>query len=252
MSSKLTLIFVPGAWHTPDTWGKLTSALEAHQLKCASITLPTTLSDPTVNFSTDVKAVRDSILAETTQGRNVVVVVHSYGGAVGSSAINGLTQRQQDGTSGHVIGLFMIATGFVAPNMTFLDAFDGNPPPIWDLNYETGFVDITVDPRELFYHDLPEDEGNYWVGRLQKQALKALNEGAKDAHSGWKDVPVWYLSTVEDKALPVQAQRVFVQNAKDAGGDVTVREIASSHSPMLSKPAETAAVILEAVEAFTR
>jgi hypothetical protein len=38
--------------------------------------------------------------------------------------------------------------------------------------------------------------------------------------------------------------------AKDAGADVTLREITSSHSPMLSKPKETADFILDAVKVF--
>lgn len=253
MSSKPTLIFIHGSWHSPDTWGQVTSVIEAkHQLKCVSVALPSNLSDPTANFSSDVKAVRESILAETTQGRNVVVIVHSYGGAVGSSAIKGLTQHPKDDPSGHVIGYVMIATGFTVTNKTFLEGFDGKPPPIWDLDFKTGYVNITVDPRDLFYHDLPEEEGNYWVGRLQKQSLKALTEGAEDAYAGWKDVPVWYLATVEDHALPIEAQRFFVQGAKDAGADVTLREIETSHSPMLSKPEETVAVIMEAIAAFTR
>jgi hypothetical protein len=37
-----------------------------------------------------------------------------------------------------------------------------------------------------------------------------------------------------------------------AGGDITLKEIASSHSPMLSKPKETTDFILEAVAAFTK
>ena len=39
--------------------------------------------------------------------------------------------------------------------------------------------------------------------------------------------------------------------AKDAGGDMTMREIESSHSPKLSKLKETADFVTEAVAAFT-
>jgi len=102
----------------------------------------------------------------------------------------------------------------------------------------------------LFYHDLPKEEGEYWVTRLTKQSLKALMEGGEAVYSGWKDVPAWYLATTQDQALPVEAQRFFVQSAKEAGGDVTLREVESSHSPMLSKPQETVDFILEAVAAF--
>ncbi|KAM5344248.1 hypothetical protein ACJ41O_012785 [Fusarium nematophilum] len=257
MSQKPTIVLVPGAWHGPDTWNKVVSAMEAEGYKCIPVALPTTQGDVSANFSDDVKAVRDSIVAETSQGINVVVVVHSYGGAVGSSALKGLTPPNSalpsaGETTGHVIGLFMIATGFVVAGLTFLDGLGGKPPPIWECDWENGIANITVDPRELFYHDLPVEEGEYWVGKLQKQALKAFTEGAADAYAGWKEVPVWYLATTEDKSHPTEVQMAFVQRAQAEGGDVKWSEIASSHSPMLSKPKETVEILLEALVAFTR
>ncbi|KAF4982468.1 hypothetical protein FZEAL_1922 [Fusarium zealandicum] len=255
MAQTPTLVLVPGAWHSPDTWGKIVSAMEPRDFKCVPVALPTT-SSSNAKFSDDVKAVRESVLAETTQGRDVVVVVHSYGGAVGSSAIKGLTLKgphhssSTDKASGHVIGFFMIASGFMVGGVTFLDGLGGKPPPSWDADYENNVAALKVDIRELFYHDLSEEEGDYWVGRIQSQSLKAFTEGAEDAYAGWMEVPVWYLATTEDRALPIEAQRFFVQGAKDAGGDVTLREIESSHSPMLSKPDETVKVLMEGIESF--
>lgn len=229
--------------------------MEAQHYKCVPVSLASTLGDVSATFPDDVKGVRDAIVAETTQGRNVVLVVHSFGGAVGSSAMKGLTLQkpssQHEGT-GHVIGFFMIASGFVITGKTFLDGFDGKPPPIWECDWETGVANITVDPKQLFYHDLPSEEGDYWVGRLQQQAAKAFVTGADVAYAGWKEVPVWYLAAVEDQALPIEAQRFFVQGAQAEGGNVTLREIVSSHSPMLSKPEETAKVLLEALAVFAQ
>ena len=145
-------------------------------------------------------------MAETTRGRDVVVVLHSYGGAVGSSAVKGLTRRKQDITSstgvssGHVIGIIMIASGFIAIGVGFLEAFGGKPPPCWTLD-PSGFAVLVGDPRELFYHDLPVEEGSYWAERLRQQALGPMTEGGKYYYSGWKDVPVWYL--VRYSNLPV-------------------------------------------------
>lgn len=257
MSQKPTLVFVPGAWHSPSVWDKVTAILEPQGYKCITVTLPTTISDPTKSFKDDFQAVRDAITSETSQKHDVVVVLHSYGGAVGVSAIKGLTpQKQETSTTlaheetGHVIGIAMMASGFGPSGVTFLEALGGKPPPAWELNYETGFADIVMDPRDGLYHDLPEDEGNLWVSKLEKQSLKALTEGKEYTYSGWMDVPSWYLGTTADRALPFQAQQYFLQVAKDAGADVTAREIDSSHSPMLSKPKETADFIREAAEAF--
>jgi len=255
MSQKPTLILVPGAWHSPNTWNKVTSLLNTQQYKTVSATLPSTLSDPSSTFSDDIKAVRDPIVAETTKGRDVVVVVHSYGGAVGSSAVKGLTRPKQDvaspkeASSGHVIGIIMIASGFVVTEVGFLEGLGGKPPPFWTLD-PSGFAVLVGDPRELFYHDLPAEEGSDWVGRLRQQASGPMTEGGKYYYSGWKDVPIWYLATIQDKALPIEAQRMFVQMAKDGGAQIMVEEVESSHSAMLSMPKETAEFIVKAVAAF--
>lgn len=257
MSQKPTLVFIPGAWHSATIWDQTASFLETQQYKCVRVELPTTAPNPSASFFDDLEATRSAILAETTQGRDVVVVVHSYGGMVGNSAIKGLTRPKKDASSpanepsgGHVIGLIMMASGFTATGVSFLGGFGDKPPPIWKLDEETGFVVLLIDPRELFYHDLPVDEGNYWVGKLKQQSIISLTEGGEHAYSGWMDVPVWYLATTEDKALPFEAQKMFIGMVQGAGGNITMREIAASHSPMLSKPKESAEFIVEAVTAF--
>jgi len=253
MTINPTLILVVGSWHSTETWDKISSLLKAQDFRCVPVALPSTAGDANANFKDDVDAVRDSILTETTNRRDVVVVVHSYGGMVGSSAIKSLTKPKQDvgdNKSGHVIGLVMIATGFCKTGLSFLDGFGGAPPPIWRLD-PGEFVVLTVPAKDLFYHDLPDEEGNYWVSKLTKQSSNSLTTGGEYCYSGWKDVPVWYLATTEDKALPIEAQKYFVQLAKDSGADVTMKEIESSHSPMLSKPKETVKFIVQAVVAFT-
>ncbi|KAM3068140.1 hypothetical protein ACMFMG_011190 [Clarireedia jacksonii] len=254
MSTKPTLILVPGAWHSTEIWSATIKLLEAEKFKCIPVGLPTTTGDTLASFGDDVKAVRKAIIGETSQGRDVVVVVHSYGGAVGQSAIRDLTHPEQsksstNNPSGYVIGLVMIGSGFGRTGMTFLDNLDGITPPSWTVD-PSGFTIVNGSQRELFYHDLPQEEGDYWVNKLLPQSSKALTEGAEYSYSGWLDVPVLYLMTVEDKALPIQAQRMMGQAALDAGAKITMREIESSHSPMLSRPKETVEVILDAVASF--
>jgi pimeloyl-ACP methyl ester carboxylesterase len=180
--------------------------------------------------------------------------VHSYGGVVGQSAMKGFTRSKvttaPSTNAGYVIGLVIIASGFAQPNIAFLDGSGGNPPPSWRID-PSGFSVIQVPARELFYHDLPPEEGDEWVAKLRKQSTRAFTEGRDIMYPGWQDVPVWMLITADDKALPVEVQRMFVGMVKDTA-DVTVREIDSSHSPMLSKPKEVVNFLLAATEAFTK
>ncbi|KAK1240380.1 hypothetical protein MKX07_004408 [Trichoderma sp. CBMAI-0711] len=248
-SSKPTLVFVPGAWHSADTWNKVTAELEPRGYKTVCITLPSTQNDPTKGLFEDIDAVRKAILAETTQGRDVVVVVHSYGGMLGPSAIKGLTEATSE-RPGRVIGIALMATGYCFTDLGFLEGL-GAPPPFWKADTETGFATLLVDTRELFYHDLPEEEGKYWQSRLLPQALKPLTDKGKDlVYAGWKDVPTRYLITTDDRTFPIEVQLAIAQGAKDQGADIVVEEIKSSHSPMLSKPKETADFIERATESF--
>lgn len=251
MSTKPTLVFVPGAWHRAETWDKVIAQLTPKGYKGVAVTLPSTLGNRDATFGDDVQAVQKIIREETESGNNVVIVEHSYGGQVGNSAVKGFTAKTDGRDSkSNVIGIVMMATGFTVTGVAFLEAMGGVPPPSWVINNETGFADIVVDPRDMLYHDLPEEEGKAWVGKLTKHALPSLLSGGEYAYAGWQEVPTWYLKTVEDHALPVQLQEYTIQIAREAGADVTDRGIATSHSPMLSKPAEVAGFVDEAVQYF--
>jgi pimeloyl-ACP methyl ester carboxylesterase len=254
MADNPTFVFVPGAWHGPEVWDKVSSLLKELGYKSVAVTLPTTSGSSSSSFGDDVKATQDAIHTEISQCHNVIVVVHSYGGVVGQSAIKGLTRPKNtislSTNTGYVIGLVVIASGFAQSGMAFLDGTGGQPPPSWRLD-PSGFAELQVPSRELFYHDLPTSEGDEWVEKLKKQSSKAFTEGRDVMYSGWQDLPVWTLMTTEDKALPLEVQKMLVDMVKGIA-DVTVKEIASSHSPMLSQPKEVVDFILEATKAFMK
>jgi hypothetical protein len=146
--------------------------------------------------------------------------------------------------------LILIASGFTLSGLSFMDPFFGHPPPSWKVNKETGFAEIIVPPGDLFYHDLPKDEKDYWVSQLTPQSLKSLFEGGEHSYSGWQDVPTWYIGTVEDKGLPVVVQRMLVGMARGLGAVVEHRELKTSHSPFLSQPQHVVDIIREALDIF--
>jgi pimeloyl-ACP methyl ester carboxylesterase len=258
MSDLPTLVLVPGSWHRPTCYDPIIKILHNQfKLKCIAITLPSTTGNPNATFKDDIDAARTAISSETSQGHNVVVIAHSYGGMVGNSAIKNFTQPRthhtdshSTTTTGHVIGIILIASGFTLTGLSFMDPLFGIPPPAWRVNKDTGYADLVTSARELFYHDLPAADAEYWVEQLTTQSLKALFEGGEHAYAGWKDVPAWYIGTVEDRGLPVFLQRVQVGMARGMGGQVVHREVRSSHSPFLSMPETTAGIVWEAVRAF--
>ena len=257
MSLKPTLLFVHGAWHTPECWVRVIPLMEAQHYKCVSVGLPSVNSNPHKRLEDDIQAVRTAIQSETSQGNDVVLVVHSYGGAVSSSALKGLTQSKQDksgsskNSSGWVLGMVMLASFFVPTGCTFLAGTRGECPPWWKPNSMTGLADITVDRAQLFYNtDLSPEDANHWAMKTGTHPAAAFVEGGEHMYAGWMDVPVWFLACTEDLAVPVEIQRMFIQGAKDAGANVMSREIKSSHCVMVSKPREVSEFITEALAAF--
>lgn len=250
MSDLPTLVFTPGAWHRPTCYDKVMKALrEQHQIRCTSFQLPSTVGDPMATFKDDLDAARVTIANETTEGHDVILVAHSYGGMVANSAIKYFTEPQV--AQGRVVGLVLIASGFTLTGLSFMDPFFHVPPPAWRVNKETGFAEIVTSPRELFYHDLTAEEADEWVSQLTPQSLKALFEGGEHSYAGWRDVPIWYIGTTEDRGLPVVAQRLNVGMAREMGATVEHRELNSSHSPFLSQPDEVVHLLVEATRAFT-
>ncbi|KAH6637191.1 Alpha/beta hydrolase family-domain-containing protein [Chaetomium tenue] len=269
-----TLVFIPGAWHQPNCYDKIIKLLEEqHHLKCVAITLPSTTGDPNITFKDDYDAARNAITHETTAGRDVVVLAHSYGGLVGNSAIKGLTLPQpntplstatttsspttkSNPTHGHVTGLILLASGFSFTGLTFMAPLFNIPPPFFRVNRTTGFAELTYPPTQFFYHDLPPPEASYWTSQLRPQSLRSLFEGAEYAYAGWRDLPargrggVWYVGTVEDQGLPVVVQRMQVGMVRAMGVGAEHREVRASHSLFLSRPEETVRVVAEAVGVF--
>lgn len=254
-SSKPTLIFVHGAWHGPEVWDKIVPLLEAQQYACVRVKLPSTRPGPPTPLIDDIELVRNAILAETSQAKNVVLIVHSFGGSVGASALKGLARLKSQSAElkgkGHVIGMIMLASFFQTTGSSFAGHLGGlRPDAFWVPLGD--YAHITRPFAPLFYNDLSPEEGQYWAEKVGTHSLAAFMEGDEHMYAGWMDVPVWYLVTKDDKCIALEGQRAFIKRAQGEGADVQSREIEGSHSPMLSRPQETVEFIGEALAAFTK
>lgn len=268
MSSIPSIVFVPGAWHTPEYWGEVIANLKQKGYHSSTVTLPSTIGNPYATLLDDITATQEVIREETDQGRDVILAVHSYGGAVGATAVKGLTntvgETKTDSNNppagtpsakkGHVVGLVLVATGLVQTGKGFMEALGGSPPSQWRINYESGFIELLIDDVGLqgyLYNDLSQDEAAVWISKLQRQAWRPLVEGGEHMYAGWKDVPCWLLAGIQDNAIPVEAIRSMVGGALAEGDKITYREVESSHSPMLSMPDAVTELIVEAAASVT-
>ncbi|KAF5858961.1 hypothetical protein ETB97_003564 [Aspergillus alliaceus] len=72
---------------------------------------------PVGSPASSVTQLQTLITAETTEEKNVILINHSFGGAVGCAAVKGSSQKhpvEQNDASGKVIGIVQICEAMVA------------------------------------------------------------------------------------------------------------------------------------------
>ncbi|EKG15210.1 hypothetical protein MPH_07544 [Macrophomina phaseolina MS6] len=117
MSNKPTIVFAPGAWHTPDCFDLVREQLHARGWATEAVAYPSVGAEPpNKGLAEDAAAVRAVLERLADEGKEIVLTVHSYGGLVGQNAVEGLgyKQRQAAGKKGGVIQ-FVYLAAFVAP-----------------------------------------------------------------------------------------------------------------------------------------
>jgi pimeloyl-ACP methyl ester carboxylesterase len=91
---KPTFLLVPGAWHLPAYFDPLIDYLSSHGYFSVAVPLPSVNSSPAVtSLQPDVIAVADALTSLLDGGEDVVVVMHSYGGMVGTDAVGKVVQE---------------------------------------------------------------------------------------------------------------------------------------------------------------
>lgn len=138
-------VLAPGAWHTPDCFQIVQDKLHARGYETRAVAYPSVGAEPpTKGLFDDAAAVRAEIEVLAEQGRQVIVVVHSYGGLVGAEAVQGLglKQRQAAGKKGGV-SLLVYLSAFVTPKGMSITKMLGGQPLPW-MDFQVSFKHIHI------------------------------------------------------------------------------------------------------------
>ncbi|KAK2784977.1 hypothetical protein FQN53_008028 [Emmonsiellopsis sp. PD_33] len=250
-SRKPTILLTPGSWHVPAHFAPLTTSLTALSYPVETVSLPTIGAEtPTKSLSDDVAAVRTALTRLIDdEGKDVVVVAHSYGGVVVGCACEGFAKRDRREGGAGVVLIVYICAGLGRKGVSVFDAFERK----WAgyMRMENGYSYPPKTPRPpypsahtLLYHDLSPDDQEKYTALLQHGTIAAFLEPI--TYEPWHDIPSAYIFTTKDESLPVAMQEAMVKGAEEDGDAKVVFQKAyldSSHSPFLSRPAETAGVI---------
>lgn len=133
--TKPTIAVVPGAWIPEHFYSPYIHTLEQAGFETRYAEYPSLEpQDPlTADCTTDAKAVRSVLepLVET-EGKDVVLVMHSYGSMPGCAAAKGLskTERLRAGKLGGILGMILFSA-FLVPEGLSCAGIQGGMLPPW-------------------------------------------------------------------------------------------------------------------------
>src|SRR5262250_334876 len=220
-----TVVLVHGAFADASGWSRVIPILERDGYFVTAVQIPLT------SLSDDIATVKRVVDA---QKGPVVLVGHSYGGAV----ITGAAAGSPNVKALVYLAAFAPEAGepLGAPGKKFAQ------PPLNSalVPDSAGFLYIDRGKfHDAFCKDLPEAEARV-MAATQKPLSSSVFEASVSA-AAWKTVPSWYVVSSQDRAINPELERFY---AKRMGA--TTSEIASSHVAFLSHPKEVAKVIEDA------
>ncbi|KRF27363.1 alpha/beta hydrolase [Phycicoccus sp. Soil802] len=228
-----TVVLVHGAFADASGWNDVTTSLQKRGVTVLAV------ANPLRGLNSDAEYVR-SILA-TVQGP-IVLVGHSYGGAVITNAATGNPNvKSLVYVAGYALdeGERVIEANELGGGHSSLAEhlvirpYPGGPP---------GDADGYIDPAffgSLFAADLSPKRVSTLAASQRPVALSVLF--TPSGAPAWKQIPSWYLVASQDHTIPPEAERAMAHRA----GATTV-EIGSSHVAMMSHPDAVVALILSA------
>lgn len=237
-SSKPTVVLVHGAWADGSSWDGVTEDL---QKQGYTVDVP---PNPLRGLAPDSAYLRDYL--KTVKGP-IVLVGHSYGGAVITDAATGDKQ---------VKALVYVDAFIPDKGESLLSLLTPKNPEEPGLNPEElfNFVPFPGAPKgvsdwylktEAFIgalaNGLPRAEADVLAATQRPIASNALVE--KSSAPAWKTIPSWDVIGTEDHILPPQLQEFM---AKRAGSHIT--DVKAPHLSLISDPGAVAKVIVTAAE----
>jgi pimeloyl-ACP methyl ester carboxylesterase len=236
--AKPSIVLVHGAWADSGSWDAVTGRL---QQAGYTVYVP---PNPLRGLVSDTKTIRDFI---GTISGPIVLVGHSYGGAVITDAAFGDGQVKalvyvdayipDEGQS--LLELTGPESCFSVEDLsTILNfvPFPGAAPGASDA-----YVKQSVFPG-CFANGLPAAQGKVLAATQRPLATNALGE--KSTAPAWKTIPSWAVVGTADHAIPATDQLAM---AKHAGARIT--EINAPHLSMIADPSTVARVITKAAKA---
>ena len=235
---KPTIVLVHGAWADSGSWNAVTAIL---QKAGYTVYAP---PNPLTGLPYDAATIADFL--HTITGP-IVLVGHSYGGAVITNAATGDSQVKAlvyddafiPAQGETVVDLTKPGSCFAVKDLT--KVFNFVPFPGAPSGVVDAYVKQSVFPG-CFANGLPATEGAVLAATQRPLATSALMD--KSGTPAWRTIPSWAVIGTNDHII-TPAEQLFMAHRAHAH----ITKIPAPHLSMISNPGVVASVIIQAARA---
>jgi pimeloyl-ACP methyl ester carboxylesterase len=229
------VVLVHGAWHGAWCWAALQAELDRSGVPSYALDLPGhgTSAAPLGDLHGDAASVASVI---DRLGTEVVLVGHSYGGAVITEAALHTTHV------GHLVYLtaFVLDEGESMTSVAVLADLPPEPEELLGRARSRGdHGTLVLEPQAaipaLYGHCAPEVQ-QAAAARLCPQPIASFVQTATGAP--WRTTPSTYVRCTDDRAIAINHQDAMAARCS------SVETLHTDHSPFASMPAATAALLV--------
>jgi pimeloyl-ACP methyl ester carboxylesterase len=212
-----SIVLVHGAFADGSSWDRVVAILEAKGYHVTAV------HESLSSLANDVAATKRAIDAQPS---DVILVGHSYGGAV----------ITEGGNDPKVTGLVYLAAFAPDSGESINDLGKGQPPPPWTTSMKVDSAGFASLPETTILADfaqvLPASEARGLASTQGPIFAGNLNEKIKLA--AWHAKPVWYIQPSLDHMIDPHAQAAMAKRM-----NAVVTALPASHVAMISKPARS-------------
>lgn len=230
----VTAVLVHGAFADGSSWNKVIPLLQERGMKTIAVQNPLTSLKDDVDFT--LRAI------EEAEG-DIVLVGHSWGGMVITEA----------GNHPKVKSLVYVA-GIAPPPQTSIKEILNEHHGVKKMQNVPGFLNPVIDKHgfislseetiiNYFAEDIDVSEAKLIAATQGRFYQGTLTEKIKQV--AWKSKPTWYIVSSKDQMIAPSLLKEMAEKI-----EAKTYELPTSHVPMLSKPVDTAKIIVEAAGVF--
>ncbi|KAH7076533.1 Alpha/beta hydrolase fold-1 [Paraphoma chrysanthemicola] len=239
MTTKPTILFVPGSFCPPTAYTATIAHLRSLGYPAVALRLPSTTKrmplEPAM-MSEDADVIKRAAETVIAQGKEVVVVCHSYGGTPTSQGLAGVKVKR------------IVYLSAIVPRVgeSQIKAYSGGE----ELTMEDIGGYMHIDPVAMAFavcNDLPWEIGYEHTLDLQHHSAASFLEAVTEV--GYKDVPVTYLFCEDDLVVSPELQKGYIKVLEEESGNkVQIVNLKAGHCPNWSIPEKLGDIIAAEAE----